>query len=107
MTRQKRKFAERFLAVQQQENDGDASSQPGAGLKLGPHAVKPIPADALWLTSTQVRNRYGGVSAMWLWNRVEHDADFPKPAYFGNRQMFSVAELDAYDRLVLSRRVEV
>jgi hypothetical protein len=81
----------------------DASSQ--SSLKLGPHSIKPVPASALWLTSTQVRHRYGGLSAMWLWSKVNYDADFPKPVYLGNRQLYAIAELDAYDRLMMSRRV--
>lgn len=76
----------------------------GKGYKTGPHEIKPIPQDALWLTSKQVRNRYGGKSEMWLWNMVKNDPHFPKPAYQGRMQIYSVQELDEYDRLLISKR---
>jgi hypothetical protein len=81
-----------------------AVDRPGAGYKIGPHEIKPIPPDAVWLTSNQTRARYGGKSAMWLWNQVEHNPEFPKPCYVGRRQMYSVAELDAYDQKLILRR---
>jgi len=72
----------------------------GSGYKLGPRKPAPIPADAVWLTSNQVRDRYGGRSQMWL-HRKLRNPDFPKPRYDGRLRLFSVAALDAYDRAVL------
>jgi len=65
---------------------------------------KPITADARWATSAQVCNRYSR-SQMWLWRKLRDDPDFPKPAYDGKRMAFSVPELDAYDRALLSKRI--
>ena len=67
----------------------------GGGYRLGVRAIKPIPPDALWMTSTQVCRRYGGKSYMWLWRKVRYDPDFPKPRYDGRLQHFSVPEFDA------------
>jgi predicted DNA-binding transcriptional regulator AlpA len=78
----------------------------GGGYKLGARKPPPIPDDALWITSTQVCNRYGGRSQMWLWRNVKDDPAFPKPRYMGRMQIFSVAELNAYDRLLISKKIE-
>ena len=76
----------------------------GAGYTLGPRKPKPVSANTIWLTSNQVRERYGNVSHMWLWRNVRNNPAFPKPTYFGRLMMFSVVELDAYDRLLISKR---
>jgi predicted DNA-binding transcriptional regulator AlpA len=86
-------------------DDGDAPPRPGAGYKLGPRPAKRVPADAIWLTSNQVCARYGAKSQMWLWRKIKRDPDFPKPVYFGRMMMFLVAELDAYDHGLISKRV--
>jgi hypothetical protein len=78
----------------------------GSGYRLGPRADKPVPADAIWMTSKQVCARYGGKSHMWLYRNIKGNPDFPKPSYQGRMQIFSVAEFDAYDRLLLSKRSE-
>jgi predicted DNA-binding transcriptional regulator AlpA len=78
---------------------------PGAGYRLGPRPAKPVPADAVWMTSNQVCARYGGKSHMWLWRKIKRDPAFPKPVYFGRMMMFSVAEQDDYDRGIISKRV--
>jgi hypothetical protein len=76
----------------------------GGGYKLGPRRPKPLPPDAVWATSLQVRARYGGTSDMWLYRKLKNDPDFPKPSYDGPLMMFSVAELEAYDRKLLSKK---
>jgi len=43
---------------------------------------------------------------MWLWRKVKFDPAFPKPTYFGTRMMFSVAELNAYERALIGTKVE-
>jgi hypothetical protein len=92
------------------DDDGAAPPRSSAGYKLGPHTPRPVPVDALWITSNQCCARYGGRSQMWLWRKIKNDppADpvFPKPTYFGTRMMFSVSELDAYDRALINARVE-
>jgi predicted DNA-binding transcriptional regulator AlpA len=77
----------------------------GGGYKLGPHSPRPLPADAVWANANQVRARYGGVSDMWLYRKVKNDPNFPKPVYLGRLMMFAVAELDEYDRIMISKRV--
>jgi len=39
--------------------------------------------DARYLTAGQIRQRFGGVSHMWIVRRMA-DADFPKPTKFAN-----------------------
>ena len=48
-------------------------------------------------TAAQVRSRYGDVSAMWVWRRVKHDPEFPRPLIISGRQYFDLDQLDAYD----------
>jgi hypothetical protein len=72
----------------------------GSGYTLGPRKPAPIPASALWLTSNQVRDRYGGRSQMWLYRKLL-DPDFPKPRYDGRLRLYPVGALDAYDQKVL------
>jgi len=69
-----------------------------------PRTPRPVPADAVWLTSVQTCARYGGRSQMWLWRKINRDAAFPKPAYLGRMMMFSRAELDAYDTTLIQKR---
>jgi predicted DNA-binding transcriptional regulator AlpA len=91
------------------DGDGDDSDAPrrrmGTSYKLGPHPPKTVPAGAIWMTSNQVCARYGGKSHMWLWRKIKRDPDFPKPVYFGRMMMFSIAEQDGYDRIMIAKRV--
>ena len=50
-----------------------------------------------YCTAAQVRGRYGDVSAMWLWRRVKHDDEFPRPLIIAGRQYLDLDRLDAYD----------
>jgi len=76
----------------------------GGGYKLGPRSAKPLPPDAVWATASQVRARYGNVSDMWISRKLMSDADFPRPSYNGALRVFSVAELEAYDRKLLTMK---
>jgi hypothetical protein len=78
----------------------------GAGYKLGTRAAKVVPVDAVWMSGKQVCARYGGRSHMWLFRNIKNNPDFPKPSYQGRMQIFSVAEFDAYDRKLISKRSE-
>jgi len=49
------------------------------------------------LTATQVCERYGGVSDMWLWRRIKLDPNFPRPIVISRRRFFDEQELDAFD----------
>lgn len=76
----------------------------GGGYRLGPRKVQPVPVDAKWISSIQLRQRYGGKSHMWIVRNLKNNPEFPRPSYQGRMQIFSVAEFDEYDRLLLSKR---
>jgi hypothetical protein len=69
-----------------------------AGVKLGPRAPAPIPPDARWITSKQLRAYFGGLSDMWVVRKIRDDPDFPRPRYNGHMKFFSVAEIEAYEK---------
>jgi hypothetical protein len=49
-------------------------------------------------TGPQVRKRYGGRSAMWLWRKLKYDPKFPRPLEMGpNLRLFDDEALDRYD----------
>jgi hypothetical protein len=76
----------------------------GAGYQLGTRAIKPVPVDAVWMTSNQLCQRYGGRSHMWIVRNLKNDPSFPKPRYQGRMRLFSVKEFDEYDRLLVLKR---
>ena len=51
--------------------------------------------DEIFLTSTQVRKRYGGIADMTLW-RMLHDrnANFPKPITIAKRRLWKRSDLE-------------
>lgn len=101
-----RRATRRYASTGYDNDDGDAPRRRvGKGYKLGPHAPKTVPTGAIWMTSNQLCARYGGKSHMWLWRRIKYDPCFPKPIYFGRMMMFSVAEQDEYDRIMISKTV--
>ena len=51
----------------------------------------------VFIPTRQLRNRYGGVSHMWVERRLE-DPDFPRPVYLGGRRYWSVAALEAWEK---------
>jgi predicted DNA-binding transcriptional regulator AlpA len=51
-----------------------------------------------FLTSRQVRERYGNASDMWLWRRLDEDKGFPKPIRIKNRRFWRLADLRAWER---------
>jgi hypothetical protein len=52
--------------------------------------------DAL-ITAGQVRERFGGVSDMWLHRRLHDNSGFPLPIYIGRLRFWRVAELRAWE----------
>lgn len=52
-----------------------------------------------YLSSLQVRARYGGVSDMslWRWSR-DPELGFPAPIRINNRRFWDCAALDAFDQ---------
>jgi predicted DNA-binding transcriptional regulator AlpA len=58
------------------------------------------PAEGLhdtFLTSRKVKERYGGVSAQWLWKN-EKDESFPKAVRINKRKYWRLADLLEYER---------
>jgi predicted DNA-binding transcriptional regulator AlpA len=55
----------------------------------------------LYISTRQLRERYGGVSHMWIERRLNDDPQFPRPAYFGRRRFWSLAAIAAWERLTL------
>ena len=56
-------------------------------------------AQRVFLTSAQVRGRYGGISSMALW-RWLHDPrmDFPRPVRFGRLRFWELNRLEDWER---------
>ena len=51
-----------------------------------------------FLTSAQVRARYGNASGMWIYRREhEHNSKFPKPIRVQNRKLWKLSDLEAWE----------
>jgi predicted DNA-binding transcriptional regulator AlpA len=56
-------------------------------------------AAKVYLTAIQLRTRYGGVSDMWLWRRVnDRSTGFPQPKYFGRRRFWELSDIETWER---------
>jgi hypothetical protein len=51
-----------------------------------------------FLTSAQVKKRYGGVSDMWLHRRLRDGSGFPQPMIIETRRFWKLSELEAWER---------
>lgn len=49
------------------------------------------------ISATQVRERFGGVSDMWLHRRLHDQSGFPKPVYIGRLRFWRLNELRAWE----------
>jgi len=56
------------------------------------------PDSAVFLKANQLRERYGGVSFMWIVRTLERDPTFPRPYKFGRLRFFKLSELIAWER---------
>jgi predicted DNA-binding transcriptional regulator AlpA len=45
----------------------------------------------------QVRERFGGVSVMWIHRRLHDDSGFPRPLYIGRLRFWRLSELVAWE----------
>ena len=52
----------------------------------------------IFLTARQTRQRYGGISDMWLWRRLHDDSGFPKPLVINRRRFWRLSELIMWER---------
>jgi predicted DNA-binding transcriptional regulator AlpA len=55
----------------------------------------------------RVRARYGDVSTMWIERRLRDDSGFPKPVYIGRLRFWRIAELQAWERTLATKRFPV
>jgi predicted DNA-binding transcriptional regulator AlpA len=53
--------------------------------------------DDRFLNSKQVRDRYAGVSEMWLWRRLNDESGFPKPFEICGRRFWRLADLQRWE----------
>jgi hypothetical protein len=68
-----------------------------------PRPPKPLPADAVFMSSAELRNRYGGRSHMWLNRRLANDLDFPRPEITDPQRFWRIATVEAYEKLCAAR----
>ena len=57
------------------------------------------------LPAAQVRERFGGVSDMWLHRRLQDKSGFPRPVYIGRLRFWRLSELVAWEEKLPRRRV--
>lgn len=60
--------------------------------------------EPVFIPTRQLRNRYGGVSHMWVERRLNEDPNFPRPRYLGQRRYWSVVELEEWERKAASNQ---
>ena len=69
-----------------------------AKLKLTPRTPAPVdPAAPRLITAAQVRQRFGGVSRMWLHRRIRYDG-FPRPVRIAHRRFFRLDQIEQWER---------
>jgi hypothetical protein len=54
--------------------------------------------DGDFVNSRQLKQRYGNVSDMWLFQRLHDDSGFPQPLYIRGRRFWRLAELIKWER---------
>jgi predicted DNA-binding transcriptional regulator AlpA len=63
-----------------------------------PYTPEPSNDNTIFLTVKQVRERYGGISAMTLWRWLDNEAKrFPRPRYIGKARFWRLDELIAWE----------
>jgi hypothetical protein len=55
-----------------------------------------------YLTSVQLRDRYGGRSEMWVERIMQRDAKFPRHIYIGRLRFWALDEIEAYERAAVA-----
>jgi predicted DNA-binding transcriptional regulator AlpA len=86
-----REFSEMALALVQ--------GNPAAACVSLPHLSDHLPTKIVYLTATQVRARYGGVSDMTLWRWLrDKDLGFPKPCRINRLRYWKDSELTEWER---------
>ena len=72
--------------------------------KRSPNAAH-NPNPKYYLTSAQMRERYGGRSEMWLTRIMRSDAKFPRYIVIGRYRFWALDDVERYERHVAARRV--
>jgi predicted DNA-binding transcriptional regulator AlpA len=49
------------------------------------------------IPASQVRERFGGVSDMWIHRRLHDSSGFPRPLYIGRLRFWRLSELVAWE----------
>ena len=65
--------------------------------------TKPNP-NKQFLTSSQLRIRYGGRSDMWLDRLMKRDVTFPRPIYIGRYRYWNLDAIEKYERAVAAQQ---
>ena len=66
-----------------------------------PKGTTKMQEQEVFLTSRQVRERYGNVSEMWLIRREKDKASgFPNPVRIRGRKFWKLSELSTFERLL-------
>jgi hypothetical protein len=73
------------LTVHQRQGDRGSTDDPNAD-------------EDRFLSSAQVKKRYGGVSDMWLTRRLRDGSGFPKPMIVETRRFWKLSELEQWER---------
>jgi hypothetical protein len=60
----------------------------------------PIAPGAIFITTAQLRARYGGMSNVWVNRKVKTEPSFPRPYYFGesSQRFFKLADVEKFER---------
>jgi predicted DNA-binding transcriptional regulator AlpA len=58
---------------------------------------------SVYINARQLRDRYGGVSHMWVERKLAGDPEFPKPTYFGARRYWPLSDIEAWERAAAKR----
>jgi hypothetical protein len=78
----------------------------GAALQIAETPTPPQLKDDItsaYITSTQLRARYGHRSEMWVERIMATDPNFPRPIKIGRFRFWERAALEAYERSLIKR----
>jgi predicted DNA-binding transcriptional regulator AlpA len=57
----------------------------------------------VFLPTRKVKKRYGDVSDMWIWRRLnEEESKFPQPVRINGRRFWKLADLEEYERSLVA-----
>jgi len=57
----------------------------------------------VFLTSKQLRERYGGLSQQWLWRHQNDESGFPKPIRIQGRRFWKLKEIETFEKSLASK----